>query len=56
MIDVLIQIAQKINSPLEIIYGADHFYMGKEKELALIISKCIIKPNNKITKNILKKA
>jgi uncharacterized protein len=42
MLDVLLPKAQKINSPVEIIYGADHFYMGKEKELTDILRKCII--------------
>jgi alpha/beta superfamily hydrolase len=42
-IDVLIQKAQKINSPVEIIHGADHFYLGKEKELTDILRKHIIK-------------
>jgi uncharacterized protein len=41
-IDILIQKAQKINSPVEIIRGADHFYLGKEKELMDILSKHII--------------
>jgi len=40
--DVLIQKAQKINSPVEIIRGADHFYLGKEKELTRILHKHII--------------
>ena len=42
-LDVLIKIAQKINSPVEIIRGADHFYMGKEKELTDILRKHIVK-------------
>jgi hypothetical protein len=46
-INILKRAVQKINSPLEIIRGADHFYMGKEKELALILQKCIIEHNNK---------
>jgi alpha/beta superfamily hydrolase len=41
--DVLIQKAQKINSPVEIIRGADHFYMGKEKELMHILRQNIVK-------------
>ena len=48
-IDVLIQVAQKINSPLEIISYADHFYMGKEKELARILRKRVIEHHNKKT-------
>jgi alpha/beta superfamily hydrolase len=55
MIDVIIQVAQKINSPLEIIRGADHFYMGKEKELTRIICKRIIESHNKKTKFLKKK-
>jgi len=46
-INTLKRIAQKISSPLKIIHDADHFYMGKEKILALILQKCIIKHNNK---------
>ena len=42
-LDVLIPEAKKINSPLEIICGADHFYMGKEKELARILQKNLVK-------------
>jgi uncharacterized protein len=42
MIDVLIQKAKKINSPVEIVCGADHFYLGKEKELSRILRKHII--------------
>jgi uncharacterized protein len=41
-LDVLIKKAQKINSPVEIIHGADHFYLGKEKELTDILRKHII--------------
>jgi alpha/beta superfamily hydrolase len=41
-LDVLIRKAQKINSPVEIIRGADHFYMGKEKELMHILREHII--------------
>ncbi|MCX5849018.1 MAG: hypothetical protein NTW65_06175 [Deltaproteobacteria bacterium] len=44
-IDVLVRQAQKINLPIEIIHGADHFYSGKEKELMRIIHKCIIEKN-----------
>jgi hypothetical protein len=42
-LDVLIQKAQKINSPVETIRGADHFYMGKEKELTDILRQHIAK-------------
>jgi uncharacterized protein len=42
-LDVLIRKAQKINSPVETIRGADHFYMGKEKELTDILSQHIAK-------------
>ena len=41
-IDILIQKAKKINSPLEIIHGTDHFYLGKDKELTDILHKYII--------------
>jgi uncharacterized protein len=41
-LDVLIQKAKKINSPVETIRGADHFYMGKEKELMHILREHII--------------
>ena len=41
-LDVLIQKAKKINSPVEIVCGADHFYMGKEKELVNILREHII--------------
>jgi uncharacterized protein len=41
-LDVLIKIAQKINSPVEIVCGADHFYLGKEKELTRILREHII--------------
>ena len=41
-LDVLIQKAKKINSPVEIVCGADHFYMGKEKELMHILREHII--------------
>ena len=44
-LDVLIKIAKKINSPVEIIRGADHFYMGKEKELTDILRQHIAKQN-----------
>jgi alpha/beta superfamily hydrolase len=42
-LDVLIKIAQKINSPVKIIRGADHFYLGKEKELTDILRQHIVK-------------
>ena len=42
-LDVLIKIAKKINSLVEIIRGADHFYMGKEKELTDILRQHIAK-------------
>lgn len=42
-LDALIEEAKKINAPLEIIPGADHFYRGKEKELKRIFQKYIIK-------------
>ncbi len=38
-LDALIPKAKKINSPMEIISGADHFYLGKEKELIVILHK-----------------
>jgi uncharacterized protein len=41
--DVLVKIAQKINSPVEIICGADHFYLEKEKGLADILRQHISK-------------
>jgi len=41
--DFLIQEAHKINSPVEIINGADHFYCGKERELIRILKRYIIK-------------
>jgi uncharacterized protein len=44
-LDVLIRKAQKINSPVETIRGADHFYMGKEKELTDILSQHLAKQN-----------
>lgn len=40
--DTLINKARKINSPVEIINGADHFYMGKEKELKAVFDKIFI--------------
>ena len=40
-VDVLIQQAQLINAPVEIIRGADHFYQGKEKELTRTLIKHI---------------
>ena len=46
-INILKRLAQKIKSPVEIIRDADHFYMGKEQELARILQKCIIEPDNK---------
>jgi len=42
-LDVLIPEVKKINSPLEIICGADHFYMGKQIELARILQKNLVK-------------
>jgi alpha/beta superfamily hydrolase len=42
-LDVLIQKAQKINSPVETIRGADHFYLGKEKELTDILRQHLVK-------------
>jgi alpha/beta superfamily hydrolase len=44
-LDILISEVKKINSPLEIIPGANHFYFGKEKELTRILKKYIIKKN-----------
>jgi alpha/beta superfamily hydrolase len=41
-LDVLISKAREINSPVEMIDGADHFYMGKEKELTRILRKHIV--------------
>lgn len=41
-IDNLIQKAQKINSLVEIIHGADHFYLEKEKQLTFILQRHII--------------
>ena len=41
--DTLINQARKINSPVEIINGADHFYMGKEKKLKAVFNKIFIK-------------
>jgi len=41
-LNVLRTAAKKISAPLEIISGADHFYMGKEKELIKILQKYII--------------
>jgi len=46
-INIIRKIAQKINSPLELIRGADHFYMGKEKELVRILGKYIIEHRDK---------
>jgi len=42
-LDVLISEAEKINSPMEIIPGADHFYMGKEKVLVHILREFVFK-------------
>ena len=39
-LNILKREAAKINAPLEIIRGADHFYMGKERELTEILKKC----------------
>lgn len=41
-LDILRPEAKKISSPLEIISGGDHFYMGREKELAKIMQKYIL--------------
>ncbi|MCE5210668.1 MAG: hypothetical protein LLG40_03855 [Deltaproteobacteria bacterium] len=41
--DILSSKARKINSLLEKVSGADHFYMGKEEELAGIMRKHITK-------------
>lgn len=41
--DILINQARKINSPVKIISGADHFYRGKEKELKAVFDKIFIK-------------
>lgn len=38
-LNILKREAAKINAPLEIIRGADHFYMGKERELAKILKQ-----------------
>ncbi|PKN06809.1 MAG: alpha/beta hydrolase [Deltaproteobacteria bacterium HGW-Deltaproteobacteria-7] len=46
-LDVLIPLARKIDSPVDIIKGADHFYMGKEKELGNILTKHVIAFNAK---------
>jgi alpha/beta superfamily hydrolase len=40
-VDVIKKEARKINSPIEIIQGNDHFYMGKEKDLVKILRKYI---------------
>lgn len=40
-LDILIPKAQKINSPVETIRGADHFYLGKENELTDILREYI---------------
>jgi alpha/beta superfamily hydrolase len=42
-VDVLMAEAKKINSPLEIIHGADHFYLGMERELDRVLQKYIVK-------------
>jgi alpha/beta superfamily hydrolase len=42
-IDTLISEAKKINSTMEIITGADHFYGGKENTLSQILRKFILK-------------
>lgn len=42
-LDVLITEAKKINSSMEIVPGADHFYFGKEKELTGILKKYVHK-------------
>jgi uncharacterized protein len=47
-LNVLRTVAKKINAPLEIISGADHFYMGKEKELINILQKYIIDITSKM--------
>jgi len=39
--NVLAEKAKEINSDIKIISGADHFYMGKEKELENILKKYI---------------
>ncbi len=44
-LNVLTREAKKINVPLEIIRGGDHFYMGRENELAEILKKFIVKKN-----------
>jgi uncharacterized protein len=45
-LNVLTKESQKINSPIEIMSGNDHFYMGREKDLVKIIRKFI--GNNKL--------
>ena len=42
-LDVLIRKAQKINSPVVTIRDADHFYMGKERELADFLRRHLAK-------------
>ena len=42
-LDVLIRKAQEINVPVVTIRGADHFYLGKEKELTDILRQHIVK-------------
>ncbi|KQC07130.1 MAG: hypothetical protein APR62_06850 [Smithella sp. SDB] len=46
-INIVKKIAQKINSPLEVIRGVDHFYMGEEKKFVRILGKYIIEHCNK---------
>ena len=41
--DILADEAKKMNSVLEVIQGADHFYGGKEKELMEILHKFMLK-------------
>ncbi len=42
-LDGLMSEAEKINLPVEIIQGADHFFWGKEKELTHILRGFIVK-------------
>jgi alpha/beta superfamily hydrolase len=55
--EVLRKRAKMINSPMETIYEADHFYSGKEKELIDLLLKYIVNYNEKNVKKslILKK-
>jgi uncharacterized protein len=39
-LNILKREAARINAPLKIIRGADHFYMGKERELSEILKQC----------------